>query len=67
MATTARRSTNVNWLAEAGRRAGAPRRAAIEMNSLPGMLRAVQSGLGLAALPDYMGEETDDWCRCCPR
>lgn len=49
----------VNWLAEIGRRAGAPRRAVIEVNSLTAMLRAVQSGLGLAALPDYMGRELD--------
>jgi len=47
---------NINWLAEAGRRPGAPRRAAVEVNSLPGMVQAVRSGLGLAALPDYMGE-----------
>ena len=31
----------------------------MEVNSLTGMLRAVQSGLGLAALPDYMGVELD--------
>jgi DNA-binding transcriptional LysR family regulator len=47
----------VNWLLEAGRRPGAPRRAAMEVNSTQAMLRAVQSGLGLAALPDYMAEE----------
>jgi len=47
---------NVNWLAEAGRRPGTPRRSAIEINSLPGILEAVRSGLGLAALPDYILE-----------
>ena len=51
---------SVNWLAEAGRRPGTPRRASIEVNSLPGMLQAVRSGLGLAALPDYMGPELSD-------
>ena len=51
---------SVNWLAEAGRRPGTPRRASIEVNSLPGMLQAVRSGLGLAALPDYMGPELAD-------
>ncbi|MDB5316245.1 MAG: LysR family transcriptional regulator [Rhodospirillales bacterium] len=51
---------SVNWLAEAGRRPGTPRRASIEVNSLPGMLQAVRSGLGLAALPDYMGPELGD-------
>lgn len=56
----------VNWLAEAGRRPGAPRRAAVEVNSLTGMLRAVQSGLGLAALPDYMGSELDGLVQVLP-
>jgi len=50
----------INWLVEAGRRPGSPRRAAVEVNSLPAMLHAVRSGLGLAALPDYMGEELRD-------
>jgi len=57
---------SVNWLAEAGRRAGAPRRGSIEVNSLPAMLQAVRSGLGLAALPDYMGPELDDLVHVLP-
>jgi DNA-binding transcriptional LysR family regulator len=56
----------VNWLAEAGRRPGAPRRAAVEVNSLTGMLRAVQSGLGLAALPDYLGRDLDGLLQVLP-
>jgi len=51
---------SINWLVEAGRRPGSPRRAAVEVNSLPAMLQAVRSGLGLAALPDYMGDELRD-------
>jgi len=47
----------VNWLAEVGRRAGTPRRALVEVNSLTGMLLAVKSGLGIAAIPDYVGAE----------
>ena len=56
----------VNWLAEAGRRAGTPRRAAVEVNSLTGILKAVRSGLGLAALPDYMGAELDGLLQVLP-
>jgi DNA-binding transcriptional LysR family regulator len=56
----------VNWLADAGRRAGSPRRAVVEVNSLTGMLRAVQSGLGLAAMPDYMGRELDGLLQLLP-
>ncbi|WP_424137473.1 LysR family transcriptional regulator [Roseomonas chloroacetimidivorans] len=51
---------DINWLAEAGRRPGSPRRAVVEVNSLPAMLRAVRSGLGVAALPDYMGDDLAD-------
>jgi len=47
----------MNWLAEVGRHNGSQRRAAVEVNSLNAMLRAVQSGLGLAALPDFIGGE----------
>jgi DNA-binding transcriptional LysR family regulator len=57
---------NVNWLAEAGRRPGTPRRAAIEINSLPGMIEAVRSGLGLAALPDYVGPGLADLVQVLP-
>ena len=49
---------NINWLLDAGRKPGAARRAILEMNSITGMLRAVDTGLGLAALPDYMKAET---------
>jgi DNA-binding transcriptional LysR family regulator len=57
---------SVNWLAEAGRRPGTPRRAVLEMNSLPGILEAVRSGLGLGALPDYMGEQLDGLVQVLP-
>jgi DNA-binding transcriptional LysR family regulator len=57
---------DINWLAEIGRKPGAPRKAALEMNSIFGMLLAVRSGLGIAALPDYMGEETAGLVRILP-
>ena len=57
---------DINWLAEAGRRAGVSRKPALEMNSIFGMLRAVKSGLGIAALPDYMIEETEGLVRILP-
>ncbi len=50
---------DVNWLAELGRRAGDPRRALLEVNSLYAMVEAVKSGLGLAAVPDYMAEQAE--------
>jgi DNA-binding transcriptional LysR family regulator len=36
---------NINWLLDAGRKPGAARRAILEMNSITGMLRAVDTGL----------------------
>jgi DNA-binding transcriptional LysR family regulator len=50
---------DLNFLAEAGRRPGNPRRGLLEMNSLHAMVLAVKSGLGIAALPDYMHVESD--------
>ncbi|MBN9509604.1 MAG: LysR family transcriptional regulator [Alphaproteobacteria bacterium] len=50
---------DINWLAEIGRRPGNPRRALLEVNSLQAMVMAVRSGIGLAALPDYMAAEEE--------
>jgi len=50
---------DINWLAEIGRRPGSPRRALLEVNSLAAMVMAVRSGLGIAALPDYMASEEE--------
>jgi len=47
----------INWLLEAGRPAGQQRRAALRVNNVYGIFRAVQSGLGIGALPDYMNRE----------
>lgn len=51
---------DVNWLAEAGRRPGSPRRALLEVNSLHAMVLAIRSGLGIGALPDYSIAENQD-------
>jgi DNA-binding transcriptional LysR family regulator len=50
-------TSNLNWLTEAGITDGEPRRAALKVNSIYGIFRAVQAGLGIAALPDYMSRE----------
>ena len=59
---------DINWLAEAGRRPGNPRRALLEVNSLQAMLLAIRSGLGIGALPDYMAAERrrTTWCAILP-
>lgn len=44
----------LDWAVRAGREEAVPRSAALEINNVQGMLRAVESGLGIGSLPDYM-------------
>ena len=57
---------DINWLAEAGRRAGSPRRALLEVNSLHAMAMAIRSGVGVGVLPDWMTGELDGLVRLLP-
>ncbi len=45
---------DVNWLEMAGREPGNPRRPALRINNVYGLRRAVESGIGIASLPDYI-------------
>ncbi len=54
---------DVNWLAEAGRRPGNPRRALLEVNSTQAMMTTIRAGIGLGALPDYLMAENHDLVR----
>ena len=49
----------INWLLEAGARPGHRREPALRVNSVYGIYRAVESGMGLAALPYYMSDESE--------
>ena len=51
---------NLNWLLTAGAPPGATREPVLRVNSIYGIYRAVQSGLGIGALPDYMSREADN-------
>ena len=57
---------DINWLAEAGCRAGSPRRALLEVNSLHAMALAIRSGVGIGVLPDWMTGELDGLVRLLP-
>ena len=57
---------DIDWLAEAGRRAGQPRRALLEVNSLHAMALAVRSGMGIGVLPDWMTDDLDGLTRLLP-
>lgn len=53
--------TEINWLLHAGRSADAPPREPIlRVNNIYAMFRAAASGLGIASLPDYMGQLAHD-------
>ncbi|MGQ3675786.1 LysR family transcriptional regulator [Xanthobacter sp. TB0139] len=47
----------LNWLEHAGRANGSPRIPAFEVNNVLGLRRAVECGVGIGTLPDYL---TDD-------
>ena len=46
-----------NMLLEVGIKSGPPRKPVLRVNSIYGIYRAVQGGLGIAALPEYMSHE----------
>ena len=45
---------NPDWVLKVGTKEGTKRKSAMRVNSVYGLLLAVQSGVGLAALPDYI-------------
>ena len=47
----------VNWLSEVGRKPGDPRDAALYVNNIIAMGRAIELGMGLGSLPDYFAHE----------
>ncbi len=57
---------DINWLAQAGRRVGSPRRPAVEVNSLSSMALLIRSGLGIGALPGWMVSEMDGLVKVLP-
>ncbi|MGE5503456.1 MAG: LysR family transcriptional regulator [Actinomycetota bacterium] len=57
---------NVNWLLDAGANATRLRRPRLEVNNIYGIYRAVKSGLGIAALPEYMTQEADNLVHILP-
>ncbi len=58
--------TNRNWLLEAGARPDNKRHAVLKVNSVYGIFRAVQSGLGIGALPEYMSRESGNLVEVLP-
>jgi DNA-binding transcriptional LysR family regulator len=44
----------VNWLSEVGRKPGHPREASLYVNNIIAMSKAIENGIGIGALPDYI-------------
>jgi len=45
---------HINWLENHGLNGGKPREPVLSINSVDGIKRAAQNGIGIAALPDYI-------------
>jgi DNA-binding transcriptional LysR family regulator len=50
----------INWILGAGRGDRRPRRPVLRLNNIYAMYRAAASGLGIASLPDYLGQLARD-------
>jgi DNA-binding transcriptional LysR family regulator len=60
---------SLNWVVVAGREEDdprSPRRAALTINNVFGMLRAAEHGLGIASLPDYLAAGSGRLVRVLP-
>lgn len=57
---------NARWLLEEGASPDRPRRPVLTLNSVYGVFRAVQSGIGIAPLPDYLAQSDDNLVRILP-
>ena len=58
--------SNINWLLDAGDPPQGPRNPIMRVNNVYAIFKAVESGLGMAALPDYMVEGSRDIVRVLP-
>ncbi len=56
----------VNWLLDVGAKPGRDRRPILAVNNTYGKLRAVNSGLGFASLPDFVAAENNTLVRVLP-
>ena len=58
---------NLNWPLALGRAPGErPREPLLEANTINGMMKAAEAGLGLAGLPDYVARDNDRLVRVMP-
>ncbi|MET0181435.1 MAG: LysR family transcriptional regulator [Caulobacterales bacterium] len=56
----------MDWAVRAGREDARPRASLLELNNVYGMLRAVESGFGIASVPDYMARGNPNLVKVLP-
>jgi DNA-binding transcriptional LysR family regulator len=56
----------VSWLLQVGASKDRPRRPVLSVNNIYAIQRAVQSGIGIAALPSYMSQDVQQLVRVLP-
>lgn len=56
----------LDWAQRAGREDSKPRPPLLEINNVYGMLRAVESGFGIASVPDYMAKGNPNLVKVLP-
>jgi len=57
----------VNWLASIGRPDKRPREAALRVNNIYGVRRAIEAGIGIGAVPDYLVADRHKLIRVLPQ
>ena len=57
---------DINFLERMGRSDSSPRRAALKVNAIYGMMQAARAGIGIAMLPDYVTEKEDGLIQVLP-
>ena len=57
---------NPDWVLKHGVKDGKKRKSIMKVNSVYGLLLAVQSGVGLAALPDYIAHNVSNITKVLP-
>jgi len=58
--------SNLNWLLTEGAAKSVKRKPVLQVSNIYGIFRAVQSGLGIGALPDYMSQEAGNLVEILP-
>lgn len=59
-------TAHINWLEKEVRKAGVTPNNTLQVNNIYGIYRAVQSGVGIAALPDYTVRQVSNLVRVLP-